>query len=219
MDCRRAEELFSDHLEGTLAQPRLSELDRHLAACPDCRSLREALAEVIETLRSLPVPDAPAGLAERAATKALARAARASARPRRTAAAVPAWLQAAAAGIALLATGFVLLATGAVGTGRGVTRLLDRTASAGAFLLERKDRLLEDVRILGVVIATAFEGRLERMSDRVDDYRRLIERRRSNAQEQAGQKRSRGRVEGGRPDMAGGPPFSNQGEPEHVARS
>jgi hypothetical protein len=194
MDCRRAEELFSDHHDGTLAQPRLSELEHHLRACPECRSLRETLAEVVEGLRNLPVVEAPAGLAERAAAAALTRS-RPAAHPdlrRERMAAVPSWLLAAAAGIALVATGVVLLATGGAGPGRAVTHLLDRTSNTGAFLLEKKDRLVEDVRILGVVITTAFEGRLDRMSDRVDDYRRLIERRRSTEQEQQGQKRSRG---------------------------
>jgi hypothetical protein len=210
MDCRRAEELFSDHHEGTLAQPRLSELERHLAACPDCRSLREALVEVVDILRSLPVADAPAGLEDRVASAALARsraAGRPFFRPARLAA-VPSWLLAAAAAVALFATSVVLLATGSPGASRAVSRLLDRSASTGAFLLERKDRLIEDVRILGVVISTAFEGRLDRMSDRVDDYRRLIERRRSSDQEQGqeGEKRSRGRNVGGGADMANAPP-------------
>ena len=44
--------------------------------------------------------------------------------------------------------------------------------------MERKDRLVEDVRILGVVLGTAFEGRLDRVNERVEDYRRLLDRRR-----------------------------------------
>jgi hypothetical protein len=55
---------------------------------------------------------------------------------------------------------------------------VNRTARAGAYLAERKDHLVEDFRLLRVVIATAFEGRLDRVNDRVEDYRRLIERRR-----------------------------------------
>jgi hypothetical protein len=53
-----------------------------------------------------------------------------------------------------------------------------QTAAASSSLLERKDRLVEDVRILGVVLSTAFEGRVEKVNERVEDYRRLIERRR-----------------------------------------
>jgi hypothetical protein len=54
-----------------------------------------------------------------------------------------------------------------------------QTLDAGSSLIERKDRLVEDVRILGVVLETAFEGRLERVNERVEDYRRLLDRRRA----------------------------------------
>ena len=46
--------------------------------------------------------------------------------------------------------------------------------------MERKDRLLEDVRVLGVVLSTAFEGRIERVNERVNDYKRLLERRKAS---------------------------------------
>jgi hypothetical protein len=56
-----------------------------------------------------------------------------------------------------------------------------RPPSASAFLrrdvyvAERKDRLVEDFRLLRWSCSTAFEGRLDRhlVNDRVDDYRRL----------------------------------------------
>jgi hypothetical protein len=68
-------------------------------------------------------------------------------------------------------------------SGRAATQLVDRTVSAGSELLARKDRVVEDVRILGVVLTTAFEGRLDRMNERVEDYRRLLERRRAGGKE------------------------------------
>lgn len=190
MDCRRAEELLSDHLEGTLAEPLLSELERHLRACRSCPALREALAEVVEALRDFPVLEPPAGLADRAATAALSRP-RLEPRPQgaQWVVPMPSWLQAVAAGLALVTTGVVLLATGTEGPSRAMTHLLARTSNTGAYLLERKDRLVEDIRILRVVIGTAFEGRLDRISDRVDDYRRLLERRRLSEEEQ---KKNRG---------------------------
>jgi hypothetical protein len=43
---------------------------------------------------------------------------------------------------------------------------------------------MEDVRVLRVVIETAFEGRVEKVGERVEDYRKLLERRR--AEEPAG---------------------------------
>lgn len=194
MDCRRAEELLSDHLEGTLDLLLAADLERHLAGCPDCRSLQGALAEVVNTLRSLPALEPAVDLAERAATLALR-----SGRPRpvrfRVPVSVPPWLQAAAAALALLTTGGVLYATQSPAPSRVAARLVDRTVNAGAYILERKDRLVEDVRLLRVVIGTAFEGRLDRMNDRVDDYRRLLEKRRAT-EEQA--KRNRGRATFGR---------------------
>jgi hypothetical protein len=183
MDCHRAEELLSEHYEGTLDAIRRADLDAHLSGCADCRPLRAALGEVVEALRTFPVLEPPARLADRVASAALARPRIAAPsilapRPLR----IPAWLPAAAAGLALMTTGAALLATGPEGPTHTATRLLDRTVNAGVYLIERKDRLVEDVRILRVLIGTAFEGRLDKMNDRVDDYRRLLERRR-NAEE------------------------------------
>jgi hypothetical protein len=178
MDCRRSQELFSDHLEGSLHAILRAELDDHLATCADCRSLQQAVAEVVEALHAFPALEPPAGLAERvvAATRRLPRPA-----PRpvlvRPAIVIPAWMQAAAAGLALIALGVLLMAVGPEASGRAATQLVDRTVSAGNELMERKDRVVEDVRILGVVLTTAFEGRLDRMNERVEDYRRLLERR------------------------------------------
>jgi anti-sigma factor RsiW len=186
--CRRAEELFSDDLDGTLDDGLQSELRSHLAGCADCRALRAALAEVVEALHGASVPEPGTALAERAAAAALRRARRAPPMP-----AIPFWLQAAAAVVAVATTaGSLLLATSGVEPGVAASRLKARTVSAGVYLQERTDRFLEDVRLLRVVITTAFEGRLERVNDRVDDYRRLMERRRNAEQEQ-----KKSRVDGG----------------------
>jgi len=174
MDCQRAEELLSDHLEDTLHPILRAELDSHLARCAECGPLRTAVAEVVEALRAFPDIDAPAGLAGRAAAAALA-APRPVVRP---AIVLPSWVQAAAAGLALITLGTILMAVGPERPTRAAQRLVSQTVTAGSSLLERKDRLVEDVRILGVVLGTAFEGRLERVNDRVEDYRRLLDRRR-----------------------------------------
>jgi len=204
MDCPRAEELLSDHLEGTLDPVLSADLEGHLARCPECRALRAALAEVVESLRTFPAVEPAADLAERAAITAWR-----APRPRpvafRVTVAVPSWLQAAAAALALLTTGGVLYATYSPAPSRAAARIVDRTVNAGAYILERKDRLVEDVHLLRVVIGTAFEGRLDRMNDRVDDYRRLLEKRRAN-EEQA--KKSGGRATFGQgPRIAAGEPF------------
>jgi anti-sigma factor RsiW len=175
MDCQRAEELLSDHIEGGLHDILRAELDRHLAACAACRELRDAVREVVDALRSFPELEAPAGLAARAADAAL-RAPRVRVRPAIT---VPSWMQAAAAGFALIALGTMLLVVGPERPTRAAQRLVGETVSAGNSLMVRKERLVEDVRLLGAVLSTAFEGRLDRVNERVQDYRRLIERRRA----------------------------------------
>jgi hypothetical protein len=176
MDCARAQELFSDQLEGALDPLLAGDLEAHLAACADCRELREAVGLVVAALRGAPEVEPPAGLAERAAAAALAAPA---APPLATYAAVPAgvWL-AAAALAAALGTGIYYGQRAGLHPVRSARRAVERSAHLGAYLLERKDRLVEDVRLLRVVIGTAFEGRVERVNDRVDDYRKLLEKRR-----------------------------------------
>jgi hypothetical protein len=175
MDCPRAEELLSDHLEGALHPILRAELEAHLEACPACRALRGAFAEVVETLRAIPETDAPEGLAERAAAAALGGGRPFVVRP---AVVLPAWVQAAAAGLALIALGTALMVVGPERPTRAARHLVSQTVTAGTSLVERKDRLVDDVRILGVVLGTAFEGRLDRVNERVEDYRRLLDRRR-----------------------------------------
>jgi len=179
MDCRRAEELFSDHLEGALHPVLAAELERHLASCASCRRLREAFGEVVLALRTAPELDAPPGLAERAAQRALRTPRVVEIRPALT---LPPWLQAAAAGFALIALGAALAVVGPERGTRAAQRLVSETVIVGNGLVERKDRIVEDVRLLGVVLSTAFEGRIEKVGERVQDYKRLLERRKASPQ-------------------------------------
>jgi uncharacterized membrane protein len=96
---------------------------------------------------------------------------------------IPSWVQAAAAGFALITLGVLLMLVGPEAPTRAASSLVNRTVDAGSEIIARKDRMVEDVRILGVVLTTAFEGRLERMNERVEDYRQFLERRRSGEQE------------------------------------
>jgi hypothetical protein len=85
-----------------------------------------------------------------------------------------------------IAAALAIAGTTALYTSRGPAlrqgaRLAKRASNAGVYLVERKDRLMEDVRILRVVVSAAFEGRVDRVNDRVEDYRRLLERRRGAA--------------------------------------
>jgi hypothetical protein len=179
MDCRRAEELFSDHLDGSLHAVLRAELERHLASCDPCRRTYDAFAEAVRALRNTPELDAPKGLAERAATAALRAPRVVEIRPALT---LPPWLQAAAAGFALIALGTTLAVVGPERPTRAAQRLVSQTATMSNSLMERKDRLIEDVRLLGVVLGTAFEGRIEKVGERVQDYKRLLERRKAAPQ-------------------------------------
>ncbi len=183
LDCARSEDLLSDRIAGTLAAATAAALDAHLDACERCRALAEAVAEVVDALQGFSAVEPAADLAERVA--AAAWASRGGALGRRAWAALrlpeiglPVGLQVMAAAIALVVTG------GAVVAATQSSRLRERTVNAGAYLSERKDRVLEDFRLLKVVVTTAFEGRLDRMNDRVDDYRRLLEKRRAVEQQQ-----------------------------------
>jgi predicted aconitase len=91
---------------------------------------------------------------------------------------LPAWAHSLAAGLALVTVGTLLMTTRAEGPKRAASQIVGATVSTGVYLAERKDRLVEDVRVLRVVLETAFEGRIERVGERVEDYRKLLERRR-----------------------------------------
>jgi hypothetical protein len=183
MDCRRAEELFSDHLAGTLSAESRDALEDHLRQCGACRLLRAAFGEVVAALQALPIVEAPPGLSERAASAAR-RAPAPDARPRATSTRMPPWLQVAAAALALLVTGVVAAASRAWTPAQLGPRWAERTAIAGGYLAERRERLVEDVRLLRVVVETVFEERFDRVGDRIEDYRRLLARRRALEQRQ-----------------------------------
>jgi len=182
LHCRRAEELLSDHLEGTLDNVLDADLRAHVASCDRCRELRDAMREVLEVLRTAAEIEPAWDLAERAAAAAL-RAGRPRAGRRLPAiAGLPPWVLATAAVLALaLSTGLVT-ASGGKGPLGSTGHLARRVSSVGMYVAEKKDRLFEDFRMLRVVVGTAFEGRLDRVNDRVEDYRRLLERRQRDAQ-------------------------------------
>ncbi len=184
LQCAQAEELFSDHYDGTLPEAARRELEAHLRSCPTCRALREVFGEVVDVLhrvRDRPFA-APPGLAARAAAAALSAKAATVVAPkgiRPRVQELPLGLQLAAAALGLALTLGLLAASGALGTEGRLGRLPARTLSTAVYLGERKDRLLEDLRLLKIVVGTALEGRLDRVQERVEDYRRLLEKRRA----------------------------------------
>jgi hypothetical protein len=70
MNCLECQELLQRRLDGEPPGDR-AELDRHLAACPECRERHAAAALLGEGLKLLPRPAPPADLAERVAARVL----------------------------------------------------------------------------------------------------------------------------------------------------
>jgi len=62
MDHAQAAELFSDHLEGTLAAPKKAELEQHLGVCIQCRTDLEGLRRTMGGLGRLKAGAPPAFL-------------------------------------------------------------------------------------------------------------------------------------------------------------
>jgi len=65
ISCAYCEEMMSDYLEASLAQPVRDAMDLHLQSCEPCASLRSGMTEVLEWGKSFPVYDAPAWLPSR----------------------------------------------------------------------------------------------------------------------------------------------------------
>jgi len=183
MQCAAARERFGPLID----DPRVRDVEvlQHLEGCNDCRRLLEGAREVRAILSQHPTLEPPAGLAERAALFAEQRRALLRQRARRVVW-WPRLLRGAAAAV-LVGTGLsLMLYPRAKASSVSETPLMTRAENVGVFLLERKDRLVEDLRTLQVIVTTAFQGRVEEVNDRVNDYRRLLERRR--AAEKAGKK-------------------------------
>jgi hypothetical protein len=67
MNCLQCQQLLQDRLDG-LPPTDTAEMNRHLAACPDCRRTHGAVGRLEEGLRLLAPPAPPARLADRIVT-------------------------------------------------------------------------------------------------------------------------------------------------------
>lgn len=180
LDCARAEELFSDYREDGLPAPLRADLETHLSACSVCPPLLRALDDVLCVLRAPLDLDPSATLAARVAEGSWRRA-RETVVPLRPRVRVPLQVHALAAGLAAFATAaFLFFQQGPVRPAGVAGKVRERTVNVAATAQEHAARLVEDLRMLRVMIATAFEGRVDRVNDRVDDYRRLLEKRRQH---------------------------------------
>jgi hypothetical protein len=177
LECRRIEELLSDHVEGTLDAVLRAEVDVHLAGCEECRSLRESLVDVLDVLQRPPEMEPGPALAARVAAASF-RAARQRVQVA-VARRIPVRIQAVAAVFAIgLSAGLFLLGASPGGAPAREVPLSARITEARDSLIETRDRVVEDYHVARVLVGTLFEGRLDRVGERVEDYRKLLERRR-----------------------------------------
>jgi hypothetical protein len=64
MTCDRAQDLFSDYIEGALDRPLANSMEAHLAGCLACQREIDALRATWEDLEALPLVAPPPGLVE-----------------------------------------------------------------------------------------------------------------------------------------------------------
>src|SRR6185295_8225440 len=61
MSCERNIERIQELVDGTLGAIRRSELEQHLAQCPECRALKEDLERIRDAAAALPALPPPDG--------------------------------------------------------------------------------------------------------------------------------------------------------------
>ncbi len=177
MNCRRAEELFSDHADGSLAPPLDRELAAHLDACDECTSLYAAFEEVVDTLHALTIP-APAETLLHRLCGAAAESLRIEpprpsgtyrekprpvvSRPRRVASS--SWLAVAAVIALLLIWRPPELASE---LSRKTSRTAHQAYSFGVRTYHQTQRWIDDLNVLRITVGVAFEDRLDRINEQL----------------------------------------------------
>ncbi len=183
MKCLRAEELFSDYVEATLAIPLRRDLEDHIESCPECASLLETFREVMGVLGTLPVAQPSAELVERILTstrpKLPARRFQAILFPGQP---LPNWAVWAAAA-AFVAFMFIRPPAFVSGLGQRANRLGHQAYSFGVRVYNGSDRLIDELNVLRMTVGVAFEDRLDRINERLKD---LDEARRKTDESQGG---------------------------------
>lgn len=234
--CDAVAEHLGDFREGALAEPWRGRVAAHLRGCEECAALHEALAELSLLLRqeipeprpgfeediaatsaAAPVPDrAPSPTATRIPTGTPAPTAEQTPSvlgftwPKLVATAREAWRLSPlplAAMLAVALSGALLLGLPEERLPELARRLRARAATARELLMERQERLLEDVGALRLVVGGAFSSRVERIQEQLEDYRRLV----------AAPERRKPAATPGRPEAESTGSFENFAAPAPVA--
>lgn len=190
MNCRRSEELLSDHLEGSLTPLLERELRAHLDGCDSCRQLSTAMREGVELLQSLEVPDPPEELTSRILERtrpALLAARRQSARPGVPERSSPplwyGWVAAAAVvAIVVLWRPPELVSS----LGQRLSLTAHQTYSMGVKMYYRAERWIDDLNVLRTTVAVAFEDRLDLLNERL----RLLQKARRDSDDESSESRN-----------------------------
>jgi hypothetical protein len=167
MNCRRAEELFSDDREGTLAPLIARELHTHRDTCDACQSLYETFQEVTNALTAMSVPSVPDALAERViAAAGHARAPIATRGPSPRLFASASWLAVAA----MLAIGLLFRPPElASDLSRKTSRTARHVYTFAIQTYDQTERWIENLNVLRMTVSVAFEDRLDQLNEQLRD--------------------------------------------------
>ena len=200
MNCRRAEELFSDEREGVLAPPIERELSAHLDTCDECRGLYQTFQEVTDALGAMPVPASPfEPFGIDALTEKLVVDLASSARTELTALQTPREVTRFTAPSQRLVAGASWLAAAAVFAmvllfrppelASELSKKTSRTArhvySFAIRTYDQTERWIEDLNVLRMTVSVAFEDRLDQLNEQLRDLEDAGRRSTEDADEQS----------------------------------
>jgi hypothetical protein len=181
--CLRAQERFADLIDGSLAAPLERQLQEHLRECSECNALLVSYREVVAALRSFSAPEMSGELTRKivASTRNGRRRSRHAVWPT----AFPVGWTARAGALAAAAV-LVLLVWRPPAFVSGVSDRVSVRAhqaySFGVRSYHQTARWLEELNVLRMTVGVAFEDRLDRLNERLQD---LDEARRRTGDEPA----------------------------------
>ncbi len=215
MNCRRAEELFSDEREGVLAPPIERELSAHLDTCDECRGLYQTFQEVTDALGAMSVPASPfepfepvepvepveidvlteklvVDLAPSARTDLTALTALTALRKRREVTRFTAPSQRLVAGASWLAAAAVFAMVFLFRPPELASELSKKTSRTARHVYsfairtyDQTERWIEDLNVLRMTVSVAFEDRLDQLNEQLRDLEDAGRRSTEDADEQS----------------------------------
>ncbi len=179
MNCRRNQELLSDHLDETLSPLLKREVEEHLRACDECRGLVLSMKDVLSLFSSMKEPEPPSNLEQ--LILARTRPALLAAREASLAAgAEPSFWRSFGSGLAAAAVLAMVLVFNPPefleGWSRSVSQMAHQGYSLGVRTYHRTSRWIEDLNVLRMTVGVAFENRLDRLNERLRDLEELRRR-------------------------------------------